>query len=377
MNKLLVFVALVLLSGWLLWSSPDKDKEKLDNIAKQIDGINSKLEKLKKEEGSILNDIYKIELRYEKAIIENNKIKLQVRKSEEKINKKNSEKKKLEIEIDQSKKNLKQILRLLYKIGGNAYLKFFIRINNLDQLFENYRLFISLIDYKSDEINKLKVNIQRLLEVKKELEGYHANLKNLQRQKELKLKDIRNLKQSKMTLIRKISNDRDQYMRLLDELETEAGHLNKLIFGKPLKRRLGMIDLDRIKGKLNWPIKGKVVSFFGKKRSTKFDTYIINNGIKIQPGRSDQVKAIYPGEVVFAEYYKGYGNLIIIQHAKNLYTLYGHCEKMFKQKGDNVNKGEVISLAGDSGSTYGKSLYFEIRTQLKPQDPLKWLRRGQ
>ncbi|MGD2086257.1 MAG: peptidoglycan DD-metalloendopeptidase family protein [Candidatus Aminicenantes bacterium] len=377
MKKLIKFVVLVLLSGCLLWSSADKDKEKLDNIAKQIDDINSKLEKLKKEKGSILNDIYKIELRYEKAIIENNKIKLQVRKSEEKINKKNSEKKKLELEIDRSKKNLKQILRLLYKTGGNAYLKFFIRINNLDQLFENYRLFISLIDYKSDEINKIKANIQRLLQVKKELEGYHANLKNLQRQKELKVQDIRNLKQSKMSLIRKINNDRDQYMRLLDELEAEAAQLNKLIYGKPLKRRLGMIDLDRIKGKLKWPIKGKVVSFFGKKRSTKFDTYIINNGIKIQPGSSDQVRSIYPGEVVFADYYKGYGNLIIIQHAKNLYTLYGHCDKMFKQKGDNVNEGEIISLAGDSGSTYGKSLYFEIRTHLKPQDPLKWLRRGQ
>jgi septal ring factor EnvC (AmiA/AmiB activator) len=377
MKKLVVLVVLVMLSGCLLWPSPDKDKEKLDNIAKQIDDINSKIENLKKEEGSILNDIYKIELRYEKAVIENNKIKLQVRKSQGKINKKNSEKKKLETEIGESKKNLEQILRLLYKTGGNAYLKFFIRINNLDQLFENYRLFISLIDYKSDEINKIKVNIQRLLEVKKELEGYHANLKNLQRQKELKLRHIGGLKYSKMALIRKINNDRGQYMRLLDELETEAAQLNKLIYGKPLTRRLGMIDLDRIKGKLNWPIKGKVVSFFGKKRSTKFDTYIINNGIKIQPGNSDQVRSIYPGEVVFADYYKGYGNLIIIQHAKNLYTLYGHCEKMFKQKGDNVNEGEIISLAGDSGSTEGKCLYFEIRTHAKPQDPLKWLRRGQ
>jgi septal ring factor EnvC (AmiA/AmiB activator) len=377
MKKLVLLVVLVLLSDCLLLSSPAKGKEKLDNIAKQIDDINSKLEKLKKEEGSILNDIYEIELRYEKTIIENNKIKLEVRKSEERINKKNSEKKKLETEIDKSKKNLKQILRLLYKIGGNTYLKFFVRINNFDQLFENYRLFISLIDYKSVEINKIKVNIQRLLEIKKELEGYHAKLKNLQRQKELKVQDIRNLKQLKMALIKKINNDKDQYIRLLDELETEAAHLNKLIYGKPLKRRLGMINLERIKGKLNWPIKGKVVSFFGKKRSTKFDTYIINNGIKIQPRNSDQVKSIYPGEVVFAEYYKGYGNLIIIQHAKNLYTLYGHCEKMFKQKGDNVNEGEVISLAGDSGSTYGKSLYFEIRTHLKPQDPLKWLRRRQ
>jgi len=377
MKKLVALVILVLLCGFPGWSAPDKDKEKLDNVAKQIEEINSKLEKLKKEKGSILNDIYKIELEYEKAVIENNGIKLLVSRSEAKIKKKNAEKKKLEKDIEQSKTNLKQILRLLYKIGGNAYLKFLIRIDNLDQLFENYRLFISLIDYKSEEINKLKVNIQRLLEVKKELENDHTTLKNLQKQKELKLQDIRYLKQSKMALIRKIDNDKDQYMRMLDELEIEAAQLNKLIYGKPLTRRLGMIDLDRIKGKLNWPIKGKVVSFFGKKRSTKFDTYIINNGIKIKPGASDEVKAIYSGEVVFADYYKGYGNLIIIQHATNLYTLYGHCKKMFKQKGDTVNKGEVISLAGDSGSTEGKSLYFEIRTHVKPQDPLEWLRKKQ
>jgi len=377
MKKLPMLVVLVLLSGFFGWSAQDKDKEKLDTIAKQIEEINSKLEKLKKEEGSILNDIYKIELENEKAIIENNLIKMQVMKSEEKINKKNAEKKKLEKDIEQSKTRLKQILRLLYKIGGNAYLKFFIRIDNLDQLFENYRLFISLIEYKSDEINKLKVNIQRLLEVKKELEESHAHLKNLQDQKEQKIREIWNLKQSKMTLIHQIDNDKSQHMRLLDELEIEAAQLNKLIYGKPLSRRLGMIDLDRLKGKLNWPIKGKVVSFFGKKRSTKFDTYIINNGIDIQPGDSDQVRSIYAGEVVFADYYKGYGNLVIIQHAKNLYTLYGHCEKMFKQKGDNASEGEVIALAGDSGSTSGKSLYFEIRTQVKPQDPLEWLRKRQ
>jgi septal ring factor EnvC (AmiA/AmiB activator) len=374
MKKIFLFIALVLFFTYLPASS-EKDKGKLDDIAKQIDDINIKLEALKKEEGSILNDIYEIELKYEKAIIENNRIKLQLRKSKERIDEKNSEKGKLEVEIDKSKKNLKQILRLLYKIGGNAYLKFFIRIDNLEQLFQNYRLFVSLINYKSDEINKLNRNIRRLLEVKKELEGHHANLLAFQRQKGQKVKDIRNLKQSKMGLIRKINNDRKQYMRLLDELEAEAAQLNKLIYGRPLKRRLGMIDLDRIKGKLNWPIKGKVISFFGKEKSTKFDTYIINNGIKIKPTDSDQVKAIYSGEVVFADYYKGYGKLIIIQHAKNFYTLYGHLEKMFKQKGENANEGEVISLAGDSGSTFGKALYFEIRTQLKTQNPLDWLRR--
>jgi septal ring factor EnvC (AmiA/AmiB activator) len=353
---------------------PDEEnKEKLNVINKQIQDISNKLENLKKEEGSILNDIYKFELQYEKAVIENNKIKLQLRGTREKINKKNSEKQKLEEEIRESKKNLKKIIRILYKIGGNTYLKLFLRIDNLDELFKNYRLFITLINYKTDEINKIKINISRLNQVKKELEEQYATIRSLQQQKEQKLRSIYNLKQAKLHLMRDINNDRGDYRRMLDELETEAARLNEIIYGRKIKRRLGVIDLTPIKGKLRWPLSGKVISFFGKIRSTRFNTYIINNGIKIKPGKSDEVKAIYPGEVVFADYYKGYGNLVIIQHARNLYSLYGHCEKIFKKTGDNVSEGELIALAGDSGSTVGKALYLEIRTHSEPQDPLKWL----
>jgi len=377
MKKSTFFLLLLLIGNILLLSFAEKSKEKLDNITKEIDEINAKLENLKTKENSILNDIYKIELLYEKALIENNRIKVQLRSTDEKIKTRNKEKEKLEKEISESKGNLRQILRLLYKIGGNAYLKFFVQVNNFEQIFKNYQLFIKLINYKSNEINRLKTNIQRLMEVKKELQSEYSNLHNLQQQKEKKVRDIRRIKTSKMNLIRKINNDKEQYMRLLDELESEAGQLNQLIYGKPLKRRLGLINLDKIKGKLKWPIKGKVISYFGKKKSTKFDTYVINNGIKIRPGKSDKVKAIYPGEVVFAEYYKGYGNLIIIQHAKNLYTLYGHCDKMFKKTGDNVDDRELIAIAGDTGSTTGKTLYFEIRTQFRPQDPLKWLAKNQ
>jgi murein hydrolase activator len=375
MKKLVAMIALALLCGDGLSPAPVKNRERLDNITRQIDDINTKIEDLKKEEGSILSEIYKVELQYEKAIIENNRIKLQLRNTETKIDEKNAEKEALEKEIRKSTDNIKQILRLMYKIGGNSYLKLFIRIDNLDQLFKNYQLFIQLIDYKSNEINKLKQNIQRLEAVKSELQTEFNKIQDFQRQKEQKVRDIRGIKQSRMVLIRNINNDKQQYMKMLDELEAEAARLNQLIYGRPLKRRLGLIDLDRLKGKLIWPLKGKIISYFGKKRSTKFDTYIINNGIKIKPTSSDQIKAVYPGEVVFASYYKGYGNLIIIQHAKNLYSLYGHCEKLMKEKGDPVSEGELIALAGDSGSTSGKALYFEIRTQLKPQNPLTWLRK--
>lgn len=374
MKRVIAFiVSLIFLSGALL--SPSDYKKKLNSINGQIDAINNKLKVLKKEKGSLLNEIYKIELQYEKEKIESNKVRLQSSEVLEKISKKEAEKKELEIQIDKSKKVLKKIIRILYKLGANTYLKLFIRVDTIDQLFKNYRLFTSLIQYKTGEIEKVKRNILRLNEVKNQLQIEYASLKQLQNLKAQKLRNIRNFKQSKLNLINKINRDRQEYMQLLDELKYEAARLDEVISGKKVKSSLRVLDKSRIKGQLRWPINGKVISTFGKKKSTRFNTYTIDNGIEIKPSGSDKIMAVYSGDVLFADYYKGYGNLMIIQHSRDIHSLYGHCKEFLKKKGEPISAGDVIAIAGDTGSTLGKSVYFEIRDQLKPQNPLHWLRK--
>jgi septal ring factor EnvC (AmiA/AmiB activator) len=337
--------------------------------------MNNKLEKLKQEKSSLLNEIYKIELKYEKELIEINKVKLQLGETQWKINRKEKEKKELELQIQKSKEILKKIIRILYKVGGNTYLRLFIRVDNFDQLFKNYQLFISLIQYKTDEINKVKENILRLNKIRKQLQEEYDALRNFKNLRVQKLRNLSYHKRDKLNLIKKITKNRKDYVQMLDELKYEADRLDKVISGKKVKSSLRVIDLKQIKGRLNWPIEGKVISSFGKKKSTRFDTYIVDNGIEIRPSGSDKIKAVYSGDVLFADYYKGYGNLIIIQHSRDLHSLYGHCEKFLKKKGESIAAGDIIALAGDTGSTIGKSLYFEIRNQLKSQDPLKWLRK--
>jgi len=349
--------------------------EKLAAITKEIDQIEAKLALLKKSEKSLLNDIYQIELSYEKARIENNKLKMQLRSTTEAISQKSTEQKLLTAEIDKSKKNLKKILRILYKLGDNSYLKLFIRVASFEQLFKNYRMFTALINYKSTELEKLKNNIQRLNVVNNELKLSYAELQSLQQEQEKKLRSIAGLKQGKLTLIRKINTDRKNYLQLRDEMRAEAAHIDQLISGESSLFPSRTLDLDGIRGKLRWPLNGKIISSYGKVRSTRFNTYIFNNGIKIQPGGSDNVRAVYSGVVVFADYFKGYGNLIIVQHSKKFYSLYGYNDKILKAKGDSVEEGELISVAGDTGSTTGKALYFEIRNESEAQDPVKWLRR--
>ncbi|MDQ1354529.1 MAG: Peptidoglycan DD-metalloendopeptidase family protein [Acidobacteriota bacterium] len=350
-------------------------KKKLDDINNQVEAINNKIIALKQEKKSLLNEIYDIELRYEKEVIEMNKVLLQLRNAEEKISVKEAEKKVLETKIEESKEKLKKIMRILYKIGGNTYLKIFIRVDTIDQLFKNYHLFMSLIRYKSEEIDKIKANILLLNNVTMQLQAEYSKLQGFKQLQEQKMRNIRGLKQEKLNLVKKINADKDDHMQLLEELRYEAARLHEVLSGRKVKSSLKVIDLKKIKGRLSWPVDGKVISSFGKKKSTRFDTYIFNNGIEINLTTSDRIKAVYAGDVVYAEYYKGYGNLVIIQHSRDLHSLYGHCKEILKKPGDSIVSGEEIAVAGDTGSTSGKSLYFEIRLHLKSQDPLEWLKK--
>ncbi len=376
MRKLLV---VLLLGGSVLLSSTHE--EKLTSINQQIDELEKKLEKLKKEKKSVLNEIYEIELKHKKESIENQKVTIQLTNTLQEIKKKRHEKEELRKRIQASKDNIGKALRVLYKLGRSSYIKFFISVESLNELFRNYHLFVSLINYKSDEINKLKKNILKLEKVDKELQSQVSNLVDLRKLKEQKLQQIEILKQDKWDLVSRINSDRRGYLKLLDELKREAANLDNMIKSEVETRSqsrgltipIPLVSIQQIRGKLRWPLNGKVISTFGKKRSTEFDTYIINNGIEIKPTGTDKIEAVYAGEVVFADYFKGYGNLIIIEHAKNFHSLYGHCEKILKEKGERVTEGELIAMAGDTGSTYGKSLYLEIRKDLKPENPLKWL----
>jgi septal ring factor EnvC (AmiA/AmiB activator) len=349
--------------------------EKLQTIQKKIEGISRKLMQLKQEKKTLLNEIYRIELSYEKDIVEINKIDFKLKETNLKIQKKEDEKKALEILIEDSKNNIKEIIRILYKLGRDTNIKLFFQVDSVDQLFNNYRLFVSLVNYKSGEINKIKESIALLNTVKGQLQEEYTKLEGFKDSKRQRVRSMQGLRRVKLNYIKGINSDKKKYLQLRNELQYEASRINQVISGKRVRSSLKVLNLNKIKGRLEWPLRGKVVSTFGKKRSDRFDTYIINNGIEIAPTGSDKVKAVYPGDVVFADYFKGKGNLIIIQHSRDLYTLYGHCDKMFKKRGDNIKKGEIIAIAGDTGSTFKKSLYFEIRRDLKPQDPLSWLRK--
>jgi septal ring factor EnvC (AmiA/AmiB activator) len=128
------------------------------------------------------------------------------------------------------------------------------------------------------------------------------------------------------------------------------------------------------RGRLSLPVSGEVVARFGKHKHPEFNSYTFNNGITISSPMNADIKSVYDGEVIFAERFKGYGNMLIIDHGGGYFTLYAHTSKINKKVGSTVHKNDVVASVGDTDSPNGAQLYFEIRYQGKPIDPGPWFK---
>ena len=124
------------------------------------------------------------------------------------------------------------------------------------------------------------------------------------------------------------------------------------------------------------PVSGKVITRFGLFKNTRYNVANFRSGIDIRADRGEPVRAVSSGKILYSSWFKGYGNMLIIDHGDSYYTVYAHAEEIFKKKGESVDIGEVIATVGDSGSMVGPGLYFEVRHHGKPTDPLVWIKKS-
>jgi septal ring factor EnvC (AmiA/AmiB activator) len=130
-----------------------------------------------------------------------------------------------------------------------------------------------------------------------------------------------------------------------------------------------------VRGRIPWPVSGNIISPFGKTRSAEFNAIIDNTGIQIQAPAGTPFKSVAGGTVRYADWFKGYGKLVILDHGEGYYSLYAQASELDVTVGQVVAPGQQLGLVGDTGSLVGSSLYFEIRKDGQPQDPVRWLKR--
>jgi septal ring factor EnvC (AmiA/AmiB activator) len=129
------------------------------------------------------------------------------------------------------------------------------------------------------------------------------------------------------------------------------------------------------RGTLPWPAAGRVGSLFGRRKHPRFDTYTVQNGIEIEAAEESPVTAVHPGTVAFAEHFRGYGLMVVLDHGGKHHSLYAHLAEKTVEVGQKVAAGQTLGRVGRGME--GPGLYFEVRFQGRPEDPLEWLARAE
>ncbi len=335
-------------------SEISRQKTSLSSQQKELD----KLQKsLKGEELSISN--------LEKEI---NSTKQQLTASEAKLKQLKQQQKQLtKVKAEQTDK-LEQLLQTYYvteraKAPSNI-LNNGVEEDRMSQYFQH------LAKERSKAIEALAETKQQLDATEHQLNVETQQIEALLKSQTIKRDKLAKSQSSRKSTVNKIKKSISSDKVYLAELQRNETRLKAEIAKAAKRNAVPMDGLAKQKKKLPWPIKGKVLHNYGSRQTGQINW----KGMVISANYGQPVKAVYSGTVVFAEYLRGYGLVVLLDHGKGDMTLYGFNQSLTKKEGDKVRAGETIALAGDTGGQPQASLYFEIRRNSKTQNPKSWLK---
>ena len=236
-------------------------------------------------------------------------------------------------------------------------------------------------------IQEYLVTSAGLGERKSREEARRAELQSLRGEAERERAEMDLEATKRRDLLARVRDEGAYHERMVGELTEASRRLQALIQSLQEKQRRAArggpappkpgappVGFGTLRGELPWPTQGRLVASYGAQIHPRFGTRTFRNGIDIEAGEGTAITSVYAGRVVYTGWFKGYGNLVILDHGSEYYTLYAHLAEIGVQEGEDVRQGQRIGTVGDTGSLTGPRLYFEVRYQGKPQDPEQWLR---
>ncbi len=291
----------------------------------------------------------------------------------------------LEAGIASQQRQLGQLLAMRYVSGQQDYLRLLLAGRDPNQTARNLYYYSYISRAQADFIRALRKNLAGLAELAREARGKSAELAELEARQREGRKELVAQQAERRKVLAKLATQIRTQRREIKSLQRDEARLSRLVeeLAKVISpsgtgRRNDKLpetgrDADvfaSLKGKLRLPTRGELINQFGTPRS---DSGLSWKGLFIRSASGQEVRAVAAGRVVFAEWMRGFGNLMIIDHGQSYLTIYGNNEALLKQVGDAVKSGDAVATVGNSGGNPDAGLYFEIRYQGKAFDPLRWV----
>jgi len=354
-------------------------EQRLTRINGQIKDLRARLEAEARKESSVLSSLARINLNkslVEKELAAQN-VELERGRSELAVIQKDI--RRIRTGIDRERAAIERTLVTLYKYGRIDFFQFLLQARDMESYASESKHLTILARSQDEAVAKFLASLETLRAAESALESKQRDLAAMARAANLKRQELDTEARKSATLVREIRKNRETYRQTLAELTESAEELQKLmnkIVAQEWVLPAAFVPLYERRGKLPWPLEGRIITPFGFEKHPDFETVVMNKGVEISPARDKSlILSVHAGKVVFADYFQGYGNLLIVDHGMTYYTLYGHCSEFMAAVGDMVRAGQPLALVGDSGSLKGECLYFELRYKTKALDPLQWLKR--
>jgi len=269
-------------------------------------------------------------------------------------------------------------LRADYAMGRQDRLRLLLNQENPAVLARVLAYHGYFIRARARQVEALRGTLAKLRGLAADIAGAAAKVAKLRDEKRKAQQALQRSRGNRATVLARIEGRIADRKRRLRRLREDEQRLTKLLAS--LRRELAdiPINLDRTasfkarKGRLPWPVSGRVLERYG---TTRPGTNLRRQGILIGADFGTPVVAIHRGRVAFADWLRGYGLMLIIDHGDGYMSLYGHNQALYKEPGDWVEDGELVARVGDSGGKSKPALYFEIRAGGTPLDPRRWLSR--
>ncbi len=268
-----------------------------------------------------------------------------------------------------TRRELGRRLAALYRLGRHGYFRLFLSLDPDRPLLPSLRLMRYLarrdrqaFDRHREARERLGRERDRLLAEREEKEQWTAR----QAARRRELFAVRDRRAVLLARVEKEEESLTARTRTLEDRERKMAALLDLLYGRNADALAGT-PIQQFRGVLDWPAPGRVTLGFGPRLDPRYRTRVPHNGIDLATVPAGEVRAVFPGRVIFAAPFQGYGNTAVVHHAGRVFTLYAGLSELRVIPQNVVSLGGVVGLASDR-------LYFEIRVENRPEDPLSWLR---
>jgi septal ring factor EnvC (AmiA/AmiB activator) len=362
-------------------------QEQLENLRKRIAAMQREMDKTSESKSEAADA-----LRESERAISDSKRKLaelagQQRAADRKLDELREQKRQLTGSMTQQQALLGKLLYRQYLGSDREYLKLLLGSHDPNQVSRDLQYYQYIARSRAAWLATLRGDFAALNAISEATREQYAKLDSLRAEQAAQKKALEKEQHARQRVLGNISQQLRQQRREINRLQRDENRLSQLVdkltkmLARPRSNSLFRNDhlpddrfdgdpFDQLKGKLVLPVKGVVTNRFGTPRP---DSTVRWKGLFLRTPAGQDVKAIAAGRVVFADWLRGFGNLLIVDHGKGYMSLYANNETLYKQVGDVLHGGDTVAAVGNSGGNDDSGLYFELRHESKPLDPMKWL----